>query len=187
MADDQHATVARRQPLLGRAPVMIEHMLISANGNATAASMFSAFHLERLNDRPICRDIARRDMHEMIPELQMDCRQSVKRNRGIQVMLGMVGHVPHKQSNGKGAQRCPRIGQTIPVFAACCMLDDQQCTEEWLGQNQWQKPIVENSRKTEGDCSCSRQIDQQLHRYRQRYSVSCAPGNKRQMTSAAEG
>ena len=78
MADDQHATVARRQPLLGRAPVMIEHMLISANGNATAASMFSAFHLERLNDRPICRDIARRDMRETVPQPQMNRRELEK-------------------------------------------------------------------------------------------------------------
>jgi len=75
-------------------------------------------------------------------------------------MLGVVGHVPHQQSDREPGESCARIGQTVSVLAASRMLDDQQASHKRLREDRWQKPVIEYRAKAERDRDCSAQVDQ---------------------------
>src|SRR6516225_6836871 len=97
--------------------------------------------LEGPNDGTAGRWVARRDMGELSTYPAMQRRQPMKRNGGIQVMFGVIRHVPHQRSYRERGQGRARIGQTVVVAAAPSMLDDQQGADGWLRQDCRQEPV----------------------------------------------
>ena len=56
----------------------------------------------------------------------------MERNRRVQVVLGMIRHVPHHEPDERVCERRSRVRQTVLVMTATGMLDDQDRAEQGL-------------------------------------------------------
>lgn len=53
--------------------------------------------------------------------------QCVKGNGGVQMVLSMVGHIPHHKAHGPRGQCGARIGQTIGILTTPGMFGKRDC------------------------------------------------------------
>src|SRR5262245_60908112 len=67
----------------------------------------------------------------------------MKRNRRVEMVLGMVRHVPHQKTDGPGSQRRTRIGEAISVFAAVSMFCQEDSAQYRLAEQRWDQPVKE--------------------------------------------
>ena len=103
------------------------------------------------------------------------------------MMLGVVRHVPHQQSNRRPGKRRPRVGQAVAVPAASGVLGNQQGSQYRLGQQNRQEPKDQSGMKAERDRDGGGQVDQQLRRHRQGDVAPRAVRHERQIAHQAEG
>ena len=57
-------------------------------------------------------------MSEPFTDPRMRPRQGVEGNRRVEMVLGMIGHVPHQKTHRPPGQGRPRVGQAIGILAA---------------------------------------------------------------------
>ena len=59
---------------------------------------------------------------DVMPQERVGAGERVERDRGVQVMLGVVVHVPHHEGDQGRGERRARVGQAVGVDRACRVL-----------------------------------------------------------------
>ena len=81
-------------------------------------------------------------LHEpqLRPQRPVRIGQPMERDRRIQMMLGVVRHVPHQQPHRRVGQRGARVGQSVAVMRAAGVLGQHVGAQERLADNLRQDP-----------------------------------------------
>ncbi len=58
-------------------------------------------------------DVAMVEVSDALANIIVGTWQSVKGDRGVEVMLGVIGHVPHEKAYWPGGQRGTRVSETL--------------------------------------------------------------------------
>ena len=64
-------------------------------------------------------------MGQFAPDLLMHIRQAMEGHEGVEIVLGVIGHVPHQQPQQRRGQHGAGIGQPVAVVGAKRELGEQ--------------------------------------------------------------
>jgi hypothetical protein len=78
-----------------------------------------------MEDRPVHRSVARVDMRQAGMQVDMRPWQGMKGNRRIEMMLSIVGHVPHQKTHWPRCQGGACVGEAIGILTAAGILGEQ--------------------------------------------------------------
>jgi len=96
------------------------------------------------------------NMGQFAPDLLMHIRQAMEGHEWVEIVLGVIGHVPHQQPH-------QRRGQPVAVLGAERVLGEQIEAQEGLAQQLRQHPIQQECLPAEGQHDEQRQGQDEGH------------------------